>query len=82
MISLNVQNYLFDLHGSLVIDDVLTCQEVSELNRLIDESGLTSTRETAGEAPRRRRGGKRAPGSSNGVRPSPGCSPIQRSCQC
>ena len=51
MSSLNVQQYLFDLHGSLVIDDVLTCQEVSELNRLIDESGLTSTRETAGRLP-------------------------------
>ena len=51
MTSLNAQNYLFDLYGYLVIDDVLTCQEVSELNRLIDESGLTSTRETAGRLP-------------------------------
>ncbi len=51
MSSLNVQKYLFDLYGFLVIDDVLTAQEVAEMNRLIDESGLTSTVETAGRLP-------------------------------
>ena len=51
MSSLNVQKYLFDLYGYLVIDDVLTMQEVAELNRLIDESGLTSSTEAAGRLP-------------------------------
>ena len=74
----NVQKYLFDLYGYLVIDDVLTTQEVSELNRLIDESGLTSTTEAAGRLPRRGRGGRgrRIPrmgaGLHEGARPPEG----------
>jgi hypothetical protein len=31
---LELQQYLFDLHGYLVIHDVLTPAEVNELNRL------------------------------------------------
>ena len=47
----DTQKYLFDLHGYLVIEDVLTAEEVSELNRLIDESGHTSTDEVSGTLP-------------------------------
>ena len=36
-----LEKYLFDLQGYLVLEDVLTAEEVAELNRLIDERGLT-----------------------------------------
>ena len=32
-----LEKYLFDLQGYLVLEDVLTAEEVAELNRLIDE---------------------------------------------
>ena len=51
MTSPDTQKYLFDLYGYLVIEDVLTAEEVSELNRLIDESGHTSTDEVSGTLP-------------------------------
>ncbi|NJN83058.1 MAG: phytanoyl-CoA dioxygenase family protein [Caldilineaceae bacterium] len=35
-----VERYLFDLHGYLILDDVLSAQEVAELNRLIDAQQL------------------------------------------
>ena len=47
----DTQKYLFDLYGYLVIEGVLTAEEVSELNRLIDESGHTSTDEVSGTLP-------------------------------
>ena len=34
---LDVQKYLFDLQGYLVIDDILGAGEVASLNRLLDE---------------------------------------------
>ena len=40
-----LQQYLFDLHGYLVIHDVLGAAELAELNRLIDAQGLPSPRE-------------------------------------
>jgi len=40
-----LQQYLFDLHGYLVIHDVLKPAEVAELNRLIDAQQLPSPRE-------------------------------------
>jgi oligopeptide/dipeptide ABC transporter ATP-binding protein len=42
---LELQQYLFDLQGYLVIPDVLGPTEVAELNRLIDAQGLPSPRE-------------------------------------
>ena len=47
----DTQKYLFDLYGYLVIEGVLTAEEVSELNLLIDESGHTSTDEVSGTLP-------------------------------
>src|SRR5688500_16915556 len=41
-----LQQYLFDLHGYLVIHNVLTPAEVAELNRLIDAQRLPSPRES------------------------------------
>ena len=41
----DLQQYLFDLHGYLVIRDVLKPAEVAELNRLIDAQQLPSPRE-------------------------------------
>ena len=46
-----IQKYLFDLYGYTVIEDVLTADEVAELNRIIDESGVTSTADPNGELP-------------------------------
>ena len=43
---LELQQYLFDLHGYLVIHDVLTPTEVTELNRSIDAQRLPSPRES------------------------------------
>ena len=40
-----LQQYLFDLHGYLVIHNVLGAAEVGELNRLIDAQRLPSPRE-------------------------------------
>jgi hypothetical protein len=40
-----LQQYLFDLHGYLVIPNVLEKAEVAELNGLIDAQGLPSPRE-------------------------------------
>ena len=40
-----LQQYLFDLHGYLVIHSVLGAAEVAELNRLIDAQRLPSPRE-------------------------------------
>ena len=40
-----LQQYLFDLHGYLVIHNVLKPAEVAELNRLIDTQQLPSPRE-------------------------------------
>ena len=34
----DVEKYLFDLRGYIVIDDVLNTDQVTELNRLIDEN--------------------------------------------
>ena len=51
MTSPDIQKYLFDLHGYLVIEDVLITDEVVELNRLIDESGQMSTEEVSGTLP-------------------------------
>jgi hypothetical protein len=42
----DLQQYLFDLHGYLVIRDVLKPAEVAELNRLIDARQLPSPRES------------------------------------
>jgi hypothetical protein len=36
----DIERYRFDLHGYLVIDDVLSAAEVAELNRLIDAQNL------------------------------------------
>jgi len=41
-----MQQYLFDLQGYLVIPDVLGAAEVAELNRLIDAQGLPSPHES------------------------------------
>src|SRR5438552_518089 len=41
-----LQQYLFDLHGYLVIHNVLGAAELAELNRLIDAQGLPSPRES------------------------------------
>src|SRR5215469_15241596 len=41
-----LQQYLFDLQGYLVIHNVLGAAEVSELNRLIDAQKLPSPRES------------------------------------
>jgi ectoine hydroxylase-related dioxygenase (phytanoyl-CoA dioxygenase family) len=41
-----LQQYLFDLQGYLVIHNVLGAAEVAELNRLIDARGLPSPRES------------------------------------
>ena len=41
-----LQQYLFDLQGYLVIPDVLGAAEVAELNRLIDGRRLPSPRES------------------------------------
>src|SRR5262245_53309744 len=41
-----LQQYLFDLQGYLVIHDVLSADERAELNRLIDAQGLPSPRES------------------------------------
>src|SRR5215211_7968126 len=35
-----VERYLFDLQGYLVIQDVLSAEELAELNRLVDERNL------------------------------------------
>ena len=35
-----LQKYLFDLQGYLVIENVLTADEVSQLNSLIDQQKL------------------------------------------
>ena len=40
MSELEVQEYLFDLQGYLVIEDVLNAKEVASLNRLLDEKIL------------------------------------------
>jgi ectoine hydroxylase-related dioxygenase (phytanoyl-CoA dioxygenase family) len=40
-----LQRYLFDLHGYLVLRDVLSAAEVAELNRLIDAQRLPGPRE-------------------------------------
>ena len=40
MNSLEMQQYLFDLNGYLVIENALSQEEVSTLNRLIDEQNL------------------------------------------
>ena len=40
MNDLELQQYLFDLNGYLVIEDALTAAEVATLNRLIDEQNL------------------------------------------
>src|SRR5438045_6322941 len=40
-----LQQYLFDLHGYLVIHNVLSAAELAELNRLIDAQQLPSPRE-------------------------------------
>ena len=34
----DVEKYLFDLRGYIVIEDVLNADQVTELNRLIDEN--------------------------------------------
>src|SRR5215470_5731727 len=41
-----LQQYLFDLHGYLVLHNVLEATEVAELNRLIDAQRLPSPRES------------------------------------
>ena len=51
MTSPDIQKYLFDLHGYLLIEDVLTSDEMAELNSLIDESGHTSTEEVSDTLP-------------------------------
>lgn len=38
--SLEKQQYLFDLQGYLVIEDILSADEVATLNRLIDDQNL------------------------------------------
>ena len=40
MNDLEVQQYLFDLQGYLVIEDVLSPEELATLNRLIDQQEL------------------------------------------
>ncbi|MEM7128913.1 MAG: phytanoyl-CoA dioxygenase family protein [Chloroflexota bacterium] len=40
MDNLELQQYLFDLHGYLVIENALTPQEVATLNQLIDDQNL------------------------------------------
>ena len=48
-----LQQYLFDLQGYIVIEDALSAQEVATLNRLIDEQNLPPPRESTrfGSAP-------------------------------
>ncbi len=46
-----LQQYLFDLQGYLVINNVLGAVEVAELNRLIDAQRLPSPRERIALAP-------------------------------
>ncbi|MCI0881413.1 MAG: hypothetical protein J4O05_04840, partial [Chloroflexi bacterium] len=46
----SVQKYLFDLNGYLILEDVLSQDEVSQLNRLIDEQGLPAPGLTTKEA--------------------------------
>ena len=41
-----LQQYLFDLHGYLVIHNVLKPAELAELNRLIDAQQLPSPRKS------------------------------------
>ena len=43
------QRYLFDLQGYLVVEDVLTADEVATLNGLIDEQGLAEPGDTTDE---------------------------------
>ena len=43
MNDLEVQQYLFDLQGYLVIEDVLSPEELATLNRLIDQQELPHT---------------------------------------
>ncbi len=53
MKDLELQQYLFDLQGYLVIEDALSAQEVATLNRLIDEQNLPAPEESPrfGSAP-------------------------------
>lgn len=53
MIDLELQQYLFDLNGYLVIENALSAAEVAELNRLIDERNLPPPTESTrfGSAP-------------------------------
>ena len=43
MNDLELQQYLFDLNGYLVIEDALSSEEVAVLNRLINAQGLAAT---------------------------------------
>ncbi len=53
MVDLELQQYLFDLHGYLVIENALSSDEVATLNRLIDEQNLPPPAESTrfGSAP-------------------------------
>jgi len=53
MDDLELQQYLFDLQGYLVIEDALSADEVARLNRLIDEQNLPPPSESTrfGSAP-------------------------------
>jgi hypothetical protein len=45
-----IEKYLFDLQGYLIIDDVLTPNELAELNRLIDDQNLPEPSLESGQA--------------------------------
>ena len=45
MSDLEMQQYLFDLQGYLVIENVLSSEEVSTLNQLIDKQSLPAPKE-------------------------------------
>ena len=73
-----VQKYLFDLNGYLILEDVLSADEVARLNSLIDEQGLpqpglkTSEARFGSSTPEL--GGKSRQVSWNGARSSASCS--------
>ena len=43
MTSPDTRKFLFDTYGYLVVDDVLNADDLAELNRIIDEQGVTAT---------------------------------------
>ena len=75
-----LQQYLFDLQGYLVIHNVLGAAEVAELNRLIDAQRLPSPRERSALAPPPACTDRIMASSTGGSR-SVACWIMRRSCQ-